>query len=445
MTIQINPREIAVQALIEIEQKYNTAVLRKLLRQNGAMFPRDRAFVTEMVNGSLRNLYYIDFVINAVSNTKTQKMKPYLLAVLRIAVYQIYFMKVPENAVCDEAVKLVKKRGFSSLSGFVNAVLRNIIRQKDKILLPDEKQCPIQFLSLKYSHPEWLLKMWLHQYDYDFVKELCRQNNMPPDVTIVVNSLCTTTEELKRELEKEGVSVKEGIYQNVLHLSKTADIAKLKAFQQGKFHVQDESSITAVEALAPQPQEKILDMCAAPGGKSFLMAEKMQNKGSIYSCDIHEHKLELLQEGAERLGLSIIQTKKQDGRIFQEEQQESFDRVLVDAPCSGLGLIRKKPDIRLKKDGNTIDALLLIQKEILTQAAKYVKQNGILVYSTCTLCKKENEKNVEWFLQEHKNFELESPLLPQTLMTETQQKTITLYPHIHHTDGFFIARFRRKE
>ncbi len=445
MTIQINPREIAVQALIEIEQKYNTAVLRKLLRQNGAMFPRDRAFVTEMVNGSLRNLYYIDFVINAVSNTKTQKMKPYLLAVLRIAVYQIYFMKVPENAVCDEAVKLVKKRGFSSLSGFVNAVLRNIIRQKDKILLPDEKQCPIQFLSLKYSHPEWLLKMWLHQYDYDFVKELCRQNNMPPDVTIVVNSLCTTTEELKRELEKEGVSVKEGIYQNVLHLSKTADIAKLKAFQQGKFHVQDESSITAVEALAPQPQEKILDMCAAPGGKSFLMAEKMQNKGSIYSCDIHEHKLELLQEGAERLGLSIIQTKKQDGRIFQEEQQESFDRVLVDAPCSGLGLIRKKPDIRLKKDGNTIDALLLIQKEILTQAAKYVKQNGILVYSTCTLCKKENEKNVEWFLQEHKNFELELPLLPQTLMTETQQKTITLYPHIHHTDGFFIARFRRKE
>ncbi len=442
MTIQINPREIAVQALIEIEQKYNTAVLRKLLRQNGAMFPRDRAFVTEMVNGSLRNLYYIDFVINAVSNTKTQKMKPYLLAVLRIAVYQIYFMKVPENAVCDEAVKLVKKRGFSSLSGFVNAVLRNIIRQKDKILLPDEKQCPIQFLSLKYSHPEWLLKMWLHQYDYDFVKELCRQNNMPPDVTIVVNSLCTTTEELKRELEKEGVSVKEGIYQNVLHLSKTADIAKLKAFQQGKFHVQDESSITAVEALAPQPQEKILDMCAAPGGKSFLMAEKMQNKGSIYSCDIHEHKLELLQEGAERLGLSIIQTKKQDGRIFQEEQQESFDRVLVDAPCSGL---RKKPDIRLKKDGNTIDALLLIQKEILTQAAKYVKQNGILVYSTCTLCKKENEKNVEWFLQEHKNFELELPLLPQTLMTETQQKTITLYPHIHHTDGFFIARFRRKE
>lgn len=445
MTIQINPREIAVQALLEIEQKYNTMVLRKLLRQNGAMLPKDRAFVTEIVNGSLRNLYYIDFVINAVSNTKTQKIKPYLLAVLRTAVYQIYFMKVPENAVCDEAVKLVKKRGLHSLSGFVNAVLRNIIRRKDEIRLPDEKQYPVAYLSLKYSHPEWLLKMWLHQYDYDFVKELCKQNNMPPDVTIVINPLRTTTEQLAKELEQQGVLVKKGMYQNVLHLSKTADIAKLKAFQQGKFHVQDESSVTAVEVLAPQPQEKILDMCAAPGGKSFLMAEKMQNKGLICAYDIHAHKLELLQEGAERLGLSIIQTKEQDGTVFQQEQQEAFDRVLVDAPCSGLGLIRKKPDIRLKKDGNVIDALLPIQREILMQAAKYVKQDGILVYSTCTLCKKENEKNVEWFLQQHKDFELELPLLPITTMMETQQKIITLYPHIHHTDGFFIARFRRKE
>ncbi len=379
MTIQINPREIAVQALLEIEQKYNTMVLRKLLRQNGAMLPKDRAFVTEIVNGSLRNLYYIDFVINAVSNTKTQKIKPYLLAVLRTAVYQIYFMKVPENAVCDEAVKLVKKRGLHSLSGFVNAVLRNIIRKKDEIRLPDEKQYPVAYLSLKYSHPEWLLKMWLHQYDYDFVKELCKQNNMPPDVTIVINPLRTTTEQLAKELEQQGVLVKKGMYQNVLHLSKTADIAKLKAFQQGKFHVQDESSVTAVEVLAPQPQEKILDMCAAPGGKSFLMAEKMQNKGLICAYDIHAHKLELLQEGAERLGLSIIQTKEQDGTVFQQEQQEAFDRVLVDAPCSGLGLIRKKPDIRLKKDGNVIDALLPIQREILMQAAKYVKQDGILV------------------------------------------------------------------
>ena len=252
-------------------------------------------------------------------------------------------------------------------------------------------------------------------------------------------------EQLAKELEQQGVLVKKGMYQNVLHLSKTADIAKLKAFQQGKFHVQDESSVTAVEVLAPQPQEKILDMCAAPGGKSFLMAEKMQNKGLICAYDIHAHKLELLQEGAERLGLSIIQTKEQDGTVFQQEQQEAFDRVLVDAPCSGLGLIRKKPDIRLKKDGNVIDALLPIQREILMQAAKYVKQDGILVYSTCTLCKKENEKNVEWFLQQHKDFELELPLLPITTMMETQQKIITLYPHIHHTDGFFIARFRRKE
>ena len=178
------------------------------------------------------------------------------------------------------------------------------------------------------------------------------------------------------------------------------------------------------------------------------MAEKMNNEGQIFCCDIYENKLELLKEGAERLGITILTVKQQDGSIFEQSYQEAFDKILVDAPCSGLGLIRKKPDIRLKKNGNDIDSILLLQKEILKQSAKYVKKNGVLVYSTCTLCKKENEKNVEWFLQQNKNFELEdiSPFLPSKMKTETAKKGyITLYPHIHHTDGFFIARFRRKE
>lgn len=451
MTIQINPREIAAQAMVEIlkEGKYNTIVLRKLLKQNGAMPQKDRAFVTEMVNGTLRNLYYIDFVIDSISSVKTKKIKPYLLAVLRTAVYQIYFMNVPENAVCDEAVKLVKKRGLTSLAGFANGVLRNIVRQKDSIILPDEKQYPVEYLSLKYSHAQWLLKMWLHQYDYDFVKQLCEQNNISPDVSIVVNTLCTTTEELKKELEQKGIVVKlSNYYKNVLHLSKTSDMTKLEAFHKGKFHVQDESSVTAVEVICPQEGETILDMCSAPGGKSFLMAEKMNNRGNICCCDIYEHKLELLEESTQRLGITILETKQQDGTVFCEEQEQKFDKVVVDAPCSGLGLIRKKPDIRLKKNGNDIDSLLLIQKEILKQGAKYVKIGGVLVYSTCTLCKKENEKNVQWFLEQHKDFELEdiTPFLPEKMLTDTAKGGyITLYPHIHHTDGFFIARFRRKE
>lgn len=450
MAIQINPREIATQAILEIlkEGKYNTVVLRKLLKQNGAMPQKDRAFVTEIVNGTLRNLYYIDFVIDSISNVKTTKIKPYILAVLRIAVYQIYFMNVPKNAVCDEAVKLVKKRGLSSLSGFTNGVLRNIVRQKDSIVLPEEKQYPVEYLNLKYSHAEWLLKMWLHQYDYEFVKQLCEQNNISPDVSIVVNTLCTDEEKLKKELEQKEIVVKPSkYYKNVLHLSKTSDMTKLEAFREGKFHVQDESSVTAVEVICPQKGENILDMCAAPGGKSFLMAEKMGNVGNICCCDIYEHKLEWIEESAERLGITIIQTKQQDGTIFCEQQYQKFDKVLVDAPCSGLGLIRKKPDIRLKKNGNDIDNLLIIQKEILKQAVNYVKIGGILVYSTCTLCKKENEKNVQWFLEQHKNFELEdiTPFLPQGIIAETAKEGyITLYPHIHHTDGFFIARFRRK-
>lgn len=451
MTIQINPREIAAEALVTIlkEEGYNTTVLQKILRQNGAMSKKDRAFVTELVNGCLRNLYYIDFVINSVSKLKTEKMKPWILAVLRTAVYQFFFMNVPENALCNEAVNLVKKRGLSKLAGFTNGVLRNIIRQKDTIVLPQEKENPLQYLSLKYSHPQWLLKMWLHDKDYDFVKALCKQNNVSPDVTIAVNTLLTTKESLKKELEQEGIWVKEGYhYDMALHLSKTSDMGKMNAFKQGKFHVQDESSITAVTVLAPKENDVILDMCAAPGGKSFLMAEKMQNKGRIYCCDIHEHKLELLQEGAKRLGISIIDTKLQNGSIYQPQFQYFFDKVLVDAPCSGLGLMRKKPDIRLKKNGNDIDSLVILQRQILHQAAKYVKKGGVLVYSTCTLCKKENEKNIEWFLQENQNYQTEdiTPFLPNTIQSETKKMGyITLYPHIHYTDGFFICRLKRKE
>ncbi len=451
MTVQINPREIAAEALVAIlkEEGYNTAVLRKKLRQNGAMPKKDRAFVTEVVNGCLRNLYYIDFVINNVSKLKTEKMKPWILAVLRTAVYQFFFMNVPENALCNEAVNLVKKRGLSKLAGFTNGVLRNIIRQKDTILLPKEWENPVEYLSLKYSHPQWLLKMWLHDKEYEFVKALCKENNTAADVTIVTNPLHSTNEELKRELEQEGICTKAGYhYDMALHLSKTSDMGRLDCFLQGKFHVQDESSVTAVTVLAPQKGDVILDMCAAPGGKSFLMAEKMDNEGSIYCCDVYEHKLELLEEGAKRLGIAIINTRLQNGSVYQPMFQNFFDKVLVDAPCSGLGLIRKKPDIRLKKTGKDIDSIVLLQRQILEQAAKYVKKGGILVYSTCTLCKKENEKNIEWFLEQYPNYKTEdiTPFLPDSIHSETTKMGyITLYPHIHHTDGFFICRLKRKE
>lgn len=448
--ILINPREVAAQALMEIltEDAYNNMTLQKILKKNGAMTSQDRGFVTEIVNGTLRNLTYIDWVINQFSKIKAEKMKPWICSVLRITIYQIGFMdKVPVSAACDEAVKLVRRKGYGALAGFTNGVLRTVSRKWNEISLPDEKKEPLEYLEIRYSHPKWLLKMWLHEYDYDFVKNLCRKNNESPDVTIACNTLKLSTEELTQKLIQEGVQVKQGHYlKNALHLSGTANLAVLESFQKGYFHVQDESSMLAVQVLDPQPGEKILDVCAAPGGKSLLAAEKMENRGQIFSRDIHMHKLHLIEETAGRLGIDIISIQQKDAAENVPEEAEQYDKVLIDAPCSGLGLIRKKPDIKRKKNGNDIDTLVEIQKRILAASADLVKEQGILVYSTCTICKKENNKNVEWFLN-HYPYELcdMRTFLPKDIEQETTEKgLLQLFPHVHNTDGFFIARMRRK-
>ncbi len=446
--IQINPREIAAEALMEIMEAdaYNTMTLRRLLRQNGAMPRQDRAFVTEVVNGTLRNLIYIDHVLNTFSKTKTERMKPWLLAVLRSAVYQMYFMEVPDAAACNEAVKLASVRGYGALKGFVNGVLRTAAKRKEEIPLPKKETA--EYLSVVYSHPLWLVRMWIAYYGYAEAERICAYDNQSPDVTIRVNTLKTNKKDLTKMLEQAGVTVTEGkVCEEALHLSKTADLSRLDAFRKGLFHVQDESSQLAVRVLDPKKKEQILDMCAAPGGKSFTIAEQMENEGSLLSCDIYAHKIELMEEGAERLGISIMQCRVQDA-AQQETAPKQYDRVLVDAPCSGLGLMRKKPDIRLKKDGNEIDSLTKIQREILENAAGYVKKGGILVYSTCTLCRKENERNLEWFLKDHPDFTAEdiSEFLPEGWDTETAKKGyLTLLPHKTGTDGFFISKLRRKD
>lgn len=446
--IQINPREIAAQAMLEImeEGAYNNMALRRLLRQNGAMPPKDRALVTEIVNGTLRNLYYIDHVINQFSKTKTEKMKPWVLAVLRTAVYQMYFMKIPDSAACNEGVKLIVERGLAPLKGFVNGVLRTVAREKKNIVLP-EIGTP-EFLSVQYSHPLWLVKMWIAYFGYDETQMLCQADNYPPDVTIRVNTLKTEKALLKKRLEKKGVAITDGGFVPfALHLKRTADIGGLDAFKDGLFHVQDESSQLAIKVLDPQKGEAILDLCAAPGGKSFTIAQKMENKGKLISGDIYEHKIELISQGAQRLGINIIEPRQQDATQYNEVYNRAFDRVLVDAPCSGLGLMGKKPDIRLKKNGDEIDHLVPIQRQILENGAQYVKPGGILMYSTCTLCKKENEKNVEWFLKNHPEFMGEdiTEFLPQEIWQETAKKGyITLLPHRTNTDGFFIAKMKRK-
>lgn len=441
--ININSREVAAEALIEVfkDEAYANITLKRILKKNGAMSTKDKAFVTEIVNGTLRNLIYIDYIINKVSSVNTKKMKPFILSVLRISVYQLKFMNVPDSAVCNEAVKLVKAKNFGKLSNFVNAVLRNIIRNQND----DITREPVEYLSIKYSHPKWLIKMWLHEYSYDFVKQLCKANNTSPDVTIAVNILKTNVDELKDSLIKKGIVVNEGIYnKNAIHISKVSNMILLDEFKEGLFHVQDESSMIAVSVLNPQKGEKILDICAAPGGKSVLMAQYMNNQGCIVSRDIYDHKIELIKEISKRLGISIIKAENKDALIEDTENKDAFDRVLVDAPCSGLGLIRKKPDIKFRKSGTDIDNLINIQRGILLQASKYVKKGGILVYSTCTICKKENFKNTQWF---EENFDFEAVDIKQFLPKDIEPQTknsVQLFPNLNKVDGFFISIFRRK-
>lgn len=446
--ILINPREIAAQVLLEVleEGAYNNTALRRALRQNGAMPQKDKALVTEMVNGTLRNLYYIDHVINTFSTLKAEKMKPWILAVLRTALYQMFFLNIPDSAACNEAVKLVEERGLGQLKGFVNGLLREIGRKKNAIPMPDENTAA--YLVVKYSHPLWLVRMWIAYYGYEETKALCVANNLPPDVSIRVNSCKTNSQALTKELVAEGIQVQAGILSPLaLHLKGMSDLSKLSAFEKGLFYVQDESSQLAVQVLDPKKGERVLDLCGAPGGKSFLIAQMMEDVGTVVSCDIYEHKVELIEEGAVRLGLRAIKTEENDATQWREEWNASFDRVLVDAPCSGLGLIGKKPDIRLKKSGDEIDALVPIQREILERGAGYVKPDGILVYSTCTLCRKENEKNIEWFLKNHPEFSAEAIAtdISEKIDSDTGEKGyVTLMPHRTKTDGFFIARMRRK-
>ncbi len=447
--VYINPRQVASQVIMEIEKNnaFSNIALQKALKANGAMSEKDRAFVTENVNGALRNIIYIDHVINSFSSVKTEKMKPWILSVLRISVYEIIFMNVPSSAAVNEAVKLVKEKGLGKLSGFVNGVLRNISRDYENVKMPDkEKEFP-EYISIKYSHPLWLVKMWISYYGKDFTEKLCMANSLSPKVSLSVNTTKVSQSELIEILKNEGMEAEKAKYSpTTVYVSKTGNLLKSKAFKDGLFFVQDESSAIAAAVLSPKKGDTVLDVCSAPGGKTMAMACIMENTGHIVSRDIYDHKLELIEETANRLGISIVETENKDASSKYEEDCEKYDCVLIDAPCSGLGLLRKKADIRLKKSGKDIDGLIDIQRSILSSSASYVKKGGYLLYSTCTLSKKENMGNVKWFCD---NFDFEqadiTENLPDGLKDSILDKgMIELYPSIHGTDGFFISKLKRK-
>ncbi|GHV41479.1 ribosomal RNA small subunit methyltransferase B [Clostridia bacterium] len=430
MKKQLTARELIAEILIEIfeEGAYGGVALRRRLADSN-LERAERAYVTEVVNGVLRNLYLIDNIINAVASLKTDKMRPFILSALRSAVYQIKFMENPKNyAVCNETVGLIKERGLGTLSGFVNAVLRALVSQKDVAKLPDETNYPAEYVSVRYSTPEWLVKEWIARFGYEKTKEMCAANNAPPPVTVCVNTLKTTAEALELSLRKDRVDVKAGTLPMSLRLSHTSNIANMNAFNAGEFHVIDESAMRAVLALDPKPGDAVLDLCGAPGGKSFLAAELMEDSGSIIVNDIHPHKITLVNDGLTRLRFKSVKTSVSDAEKLNSNFLNKFDRVLVDAPCTGFGTLRKKPDIKFTKTESSKAELAELQRKILTQAANYAKSGATLVYSTCTLTKEENEDNAKWFAES----------FPFKLVSKT-----VILPQEYDSDGFFIAVFNK--
>lgn len=401
---------------------------------------KDRALATRLCYGVLQNTMLCDFYIDSYSGGR--KLEPKVRDILRLSVYQIIFLdKIPSHAAVSEGVELCKKSGFGRASGFANAVLRKISDNKDALpSIPDNDKA--KYLSIKYSNPLELTELFISQFGEAFTDSLLEANNKPVPSFIQVNSLKTSSESLMMSLESQGFSCKNHPYiEDCLEIT-GGDISATKEFREGLFYAQDAAARMAVMAASPKSGDKVLDACAAPGGKSFASAIMMRNDGTILSCDIHANKLKLVSDGAQRLGIPTISIKEMDASQPSTALYGDFDVVIADVPCSGLGVIRKKPDIRFK-ELSAIEGLPQKQREILSALAACVKPGGVLLYSTCTILKRENEDVISDFLANHDEFSAESFELPDPI-GEVKSGMITLFPHIHGTDGFFICKLRRR-
>ena len=374
--------------------------------------PQDAALCSRMVYGVTQNRLLLDFYLAAYCSQKPDHLQPPLLDILRLGAYQILFLdKVPDRAAVSEAVELAKRSGRGQAAGLVNAVLRKLSQNKNALpSIPDRDE--VKFLSIRYSHPKWLIKRILELLGREETEAFLAADNTAAPLTVQVNPLKTTQEKLTAELEALGVRVTPHVWvPGCLELSGTGDLTALEPFRVGHFLVQDGAAALAARAAAVTPGQRVLDVCAAPGGKSFGAAFAMEDRGEILACDLHENKLKRIQDGAQRLGLTSIRTAAADGREFRPEWEAAFDTVLVDAPCSGLGIIRKKPDTRYKK-ADDLFTLPVVQQAILDNACRYVKPGGVLVYSTCTILPEENQQVTDAFLAQHRDFSREDLPLP---------------------------------
>jgi 16S rRNA (cytosine967-C5)-methyltransferase len=439
-----NVRDAALSILMEINnnQAYSNLLLHRTIKKYN-IETKDRALLTELTYGTLQHRMTLDYYLEPFVRGK---LDGWVRELLRMSLYQIvYLTKIPPHAVVHEAVEIAKRRGHKRIAPTVNGILRSVLRKGVRSL--ENLEDGVAKIAIETSHPEWLIERWIELYGEEDAIAMAHENNNPASVTMRVNTAKTTVDEAIAALKAEGIEVRRGEVVPESLISESGNPSNTDSFKKGLITIQDESSMLPVNALDVEPGMKVLDMCAAPGGKTTHIAEKMNDEGEVYAHDIHAHKIKLIQSNAERLGLESIIPKSGDSReLVNLYGESSFDRILLDAPCSGFGVIRRKPEIKYVKNENDIKGLLTIQSELLDTAEKLLKPNGIIVYSTCTVEHEENRGMVEKFLEKHKNIELiPLPNLHENKKLSIENDTLQVLPQHFGGDGFFVAAFRKKE
>ncbi len=432
-------REIALKTLYKIdkEEAYSNIALDENIKENkNKLDDRDTGFISEIVYGVTSWKLTIDEIIKKYSKLKLKKISPWILNILRMGIYQIIFLdKVPKSAAVNESVNLAKRYGHKGSSNFVNAILRKVDKKDYESFAEIEN--PIERISKTTSMPVWIIEELLKENDIKKVEEICKASNIKPKVTIRINCLKTNKEELENLLKEINITFQEGKLEDFLILEKAKNIEQLDLFKQGYFTVQDEGAGLIAKIVNPKPNERILDACSSPGGKTTYMAELMEDKGEIIAWDLHPHRVQLVEKNAKRLDIHMIKAECQDAMIYKEEYKEKFDKILLDVPCLGMGVLKRKPDIKWKRKAEDIKEITQIQQNILETCSKYLKPKGQMVYSTCSIFQEENDKVIEKFLKNNQNFEY-----VKISKIENRSK-IQLYQN-DETDGFFICKVQKK-
>ncbi|WP_019911450.1 16S rRNA (cytosine(967)-C(5))-methyltransferase RsmB [Paenibacillus sp. HW567] len=443
-------REVALDILVRVEQEgaYSNLLLNSSLQKSG-LSREDSGLVTELVYGSISRMITLDYVLEGFLSKGIAKLQPWVRNLLRLSLYQImYLNRIPSHAAVNEAVNIAKRRGHQGISGMVNGVLRSVLRAGDLPVIP-ENLSREERISILHSHPLWLVKRWTAEYGADTAEAICAANNEPPAVSVRVNTTMISRDALLAQMLEVGLNASASqVSPFGIVVKGGGNLALTSWYQDGILSVQDESSMLVAEAVAPEPGMRVLDCCAAPGGKSAHMGELMKDEGYIYANDLHPHKAKLIADQAQRLGLDCISTGSRDAlQLAEALEPESFDRILLDAPCSGLGVIRRKPDLKWRKQSEDVASVAELQGELLQSVSALLKPGGVLVYSTCTTEQAENSRIVSEFLKNNPGFAsvtFSSPVWERLEGTALAAgEGIQLLPQHYGSDGFYIARLER--